>query len=147
MLHRAGQTMGGMFQSDGRLQGQQQTITIPCDQTANTCTIPVKAPSFALVFLTDDAMTRSSPPPGSSTLTFATTAYTGKGGHPVIDPSALATMNGSGGPNGQRVLGTTGKGKVMVPTEKSAAAFGMVVPALGSVMALAVGCVMVMWAR
>lgn len=138
MFSRAGQTMGGQFGSDGRLQGTQNTVTIQCDQTNNQCIVPVRAPEFALVFLTDDAMTRSSPPDPSSTLTFATTALTKKGGHVVIDPSVLATMNGEGGP-GQRYLGSTGKGTLI----NNGAPSSLVIPALGSLVALALGCMMV----
>lgn len=134
--------MGGMLASDGRLQGTQQTVTVECDQTNNQCIVPVRAPSFALVFLTDDAVTRSSPPDPSSTLTFATTALTKKGGHIVVDPSVLATMNGEGGP-GTRYLGSTGKGKLIIQTEKPDGAMSLVIPALGSLVALVVGCLMV----
>ncbi|KAG8899841.1 hypothetical protein FRC00_000841, partial [Tulasnella sp. 408] len=45
----AGQTMGDQFGSDGRLQGQEQTQTVQCN--AGSCSVTVKAPQFALVFL------------------------------------------------------------------------------------------------
>ncbi|CCO29455.1 hypothetical protein BN14_03468 [Rhizoctonia solani AG-1 IB] len=57
----AGQSLGGELGSDGRLEGTQETVTIQCDTTAQTCAIPVKAPSIALVFLTNDGLTESSP--------------------------------------------------------------------------------------
>lgn len=57
----SGQSLGGELGSDGRLMGTQETVTIQCDTTAQTCAIPVKAPSIALVFLTDTAVQESSP--------------------------------------------------------------------------------------
>lgn len=53
--------MGGELGSDGRLNGTVETVTIQCDTTALTCAIPVKAPSIALVFLTDTALQSSTP--------------------------------------------------------------------------------------
>jgi len=112
-----GQTMGrGILTSDGRLQGTPTTQTIECDTGSNTCSIPMRAPSFALVFLSDAALTASLPEGTASTLTFATTALTKKphsGGKPVIDPAVLATMNGGGGP-GPRYTGSTGKSLTVV---------------------------------
>lgn len=123
-----------MFQSDGRLQGEQVTETIECDTTNNQCLIPMRAPSFALVFLSQQALTASSPPT-SSTLTFATTSLTKAGGNLLVNPSVLATMNGEGGP-GVRYVGSTGKSNV------SAAGRQFVIPALGSLLGLAIGCVL-----
>lgn len=100
--------MGGQFESDGRLQGTQETQTIECDQTNNQCVVPVRAPSFALVFLTDDALARSTMPQGSAPITFATTATTNANNRPQIAPAVLATMNGDGGPSYSRLLGSTG---------------------------------------
>jgi hypothetical protein len=67
----AGQTLGGVYESDGVLKGQETIQQVTCNQGANNCQIPVTAPGFALVFLN----------PGSSggsvsTHTFSTTAYT-----------------------------------------------------------------------
>lgn len=135
---RAGQTMGGEFQSDGRLQGTQQTQTIACDQANNECTIPVRAPSYALVFLTDDALSMSSAPSGSSTLTFATTVTTGKG-RPGINPSVLATMNGHGGP-GSRYVGSTGTGVLNI----SGIGLKAATPGLGLLLAATIGWLLVM---
>ncbi|KAG8865303.1 hypothetical protein FRB96_000193 [Tulasnella sp. 330] len=132
----AGQTMGGVFQSDGRLQGTQVTETIECDTTNNQCLIPMRAPSFALVFLSQSALTASSPST-SSTLTFATTSLTKKvgAGNILVNPAVLATMNGEGGP-GTRYLGSTGK------SNASAGARQFVIPAMGSLLGLAIGCVL-----
>lgn len=62
-----------MYEVDGRLQGSVSTVTINCDQTANTCNVQVPAPGFALVFLTSSALQEVSP---QTPLTFATTAHT-----------------------------------------------------------------------
>lgn len=105
----AGQTFGGQFSSDGRLQGSQHVETVPCDQTANTCTVTVPAPGFALVFMSNSALGESTP---TSTITFATTATAaGQRGTQVagVDPSVLATSNGHGGQDFG--LGSTSKGR------------------------------------
>jgi hypothetical protein len=52
--------------------------TVQCDTTAQTCTIEVPAPGFALVFLTDDSDIADSGKggpgdAGGATMTFATT--------------------------------------------------------------------------
>ncbi|KAG9040129.1 hypothetical protein FRB95_000058 [Tulasnella sp. JGI-2019a] len=138
----AGQTMGGMFQSDGRLQGTQVTETIECDTTNNQCLVPMRAPSFALVFLTEQAMQLSSPS-ASSTLTFATTSLTKvNNAAALINPSVLATMNGGGGP-GTRYVGTTGKSSGTI----SGASRGAMVSASASFVALVFGCMMTIWVR
>ncbi|KAG8892735.1 hypothetical protein FRB99_002468 [Tulasnella sp. 403] len=133
----ANQTLGsGILSSDGRLQGEEGTVTIPCDTAANTCTIPVYAPSFALVFLSDDARAHSSPATPTSTLTFATTAFTNANQHPMIDPSVLKTMNGEGGP-GPRHTGSTTKGQGN--NVLNAAVSALSVPALWSLFAVVAG--------
>ncbi|KAI0299017.1 glycoside hydrolase family 79 protein [Multifurca ochricompacta] len=101
----AGQTFGNNFESDGRLQGNQNVTTVHCDQTANTCSIPVPAPGFALVFLTSAALSAISP---SSTATYPTTALTRTGNTIYIDPSLLATSNGHSGM--ENVRGATSPG-------------------------------------
>ncbi|KAF8591731.1 glycoside hydrolase family 79 protein [Ramaria rubella] len=104
----AGQTFGGVFESDGTLQGTEQTITITCDTNGNTCSVPVPAPGFALVFLTSQAVQDSSPN-ANDQLTFATTAALATlKNTATIDPSVLATSNGRGGLNQQ--LGSTSFG-------------------------------------
>ena len=101
-------TFGDVFESDGTLRGTQQTNTITCDTSANTCTVPVPAPGFALVYLTPQALQESSPNP-SGQVTFATTAATATlKNTATIDPSVLATSNGHGGANQQ--LGSTSFG-------------------------------------
>ncbi|KAI0255534.1 hypothetical protein BJV78DRAFT_1151513 [Lactifluus subvellereus] len=90
----AGQTLGNNLQSDGRLNGTLNVTTVACDQNANTCSIPVPAPGFALVFLTSNALRAVSP---TSTVTFPTTAQTRHGNTVSIDPSMLATSYGHSG--------------------------------------------------
>ena len=74
---------------DGRFINDEVVSTVQCDQGANTCAIDVPAPAFALVFLNNDALAASEP---STTATFATTTFTGKGQHPASTP----TFTGSG---------------------------------------------------
>ncbi|KAG9102409.1 hypothetical protein FRC06_002026 [Ceratobasidium sp. 370] len=91
----AGQTLGQTFHvSDGRMMGNLDIQTVPCQ--AGICRVPMKAPSFALVFLTDQALNDITPT-GPATETFATTATTRRHGRILIDPSVLATSNGDGG--------------------------------------------------
>ncbi|KAJ6556440.1 glycoside hydrolase family 79 protein [Mycena capillaripes] len=87
----ANQTFGGNFESDGRPMGSEQIQTVNCDTTAQTCTIDVPAPGFALVFLTDAAFTENS---GAPSVTFATTAQTKTHNTATVDPSVLSTSNG-----------------------------------------------------
>ena len=91
----AGQTLGANFKSDGRLQGEEHIVNVPCDTGTNTCTVTVPAPGFALVFLNDKAYEDSTP--SGNTLTFATTARTRTINTATIDPKALATSNGHSG--------------------------------------------------
>jgi hypothetical protein len=88
------QTLGNNLASDGRLEGTLNVTTIECDQNANTCSIPVPAPAFALVFLTSNALKAVSP---TSTMTYPTTAVTAHGNTLHIDPSMLATSYGHSG--------------------------------------------------
>jgi hypothetical protein len=78
--------------------------TVACDQAANTCSIRVPAPGFALVFLTEEALGAVSP---TSTVTFPTTTPTRSAlaTHISIDPSMLATSYGHYGM--RDVRGTT----------------------------------------
>ncbi|KAJ7897687.1 hypothetical protein B0H14DRAFT_344531 [Mycena olivaceomarginata] len=87
----AGQTFGGIFESDGRPMGQEDVKTVQCDTTAQTCTVDVPAPGFALVFLTDDAFTENK---GAPSMTFPTTAQTKTHNTAKVDPSILSTSNG-----------------------------------------------------
>ncbi|KAJ6590236.1 hypothetical protein B0H10DRAFT_1961170 [Mycena sp. CBHHK59/15] len=88
----AGQTFGGNFASDGRPMGDEDVKTVQCDTGAQTCTVVVPAPGFALVFLSDSALTESA---GAATATFPTTAHTKTHNTATVDPSVLSTSNGN----------------------------------------------------
>ncbi|KAJ6574201.1 hypothetical protein B0H19DRAFT_933133, partial [Mycena capillaripes] len=79
------------FESDGRPMDTEVIEKVNCDTTAQTCTVDVPAPGFALVFLTDDAFTESK---GSSSMTFPTTAHTKTHNTATVDPTVLSTSNG-----------------------------------------------------
>ncbi|KAJ7850759.1 hypothetical protein B0H13DRAFT_2400859 [Mycena leptocephala] len=93
----AGQTFGGNFESDGRLQGTKDVQTVQCDTMAKTCSVKVPPPGFALVFLSDSSQTEIGT---DNTATIAT--------------SVLATSNGHGGKddplNFQNELRSTSRG-------------------------------------
>ncbi|EIN05136.1 hypothetical protein PUNSTDRAFT_107422 [Punctularia strigosozonata HHB-11173 SS5] len=103
----AGQTFGATFASDGRLKGDLDLQTVTCDTTANTCPIKVPAPGFALVFLSDDALSAADSV-STMTATFSTTSVTKTANTVTIDASVLATSNGHSGKD--RKLGSTSKG-------------------------------------
>jgi hypothetical protein len=75
------------------MRGVLNIHNVNCDQTANTCTITVPAPSVALVFLMNDALGGPSNDP--QTPTFSMSASTNH--QLTIDPSVLATSNGHSG--------------------------------------------------
>ncbi|KAJ7092351.1 glycoside hydrolase family 79 protein [Mycena belliarum] len=135
----AGQTFGGNFASDGRPTGTEDVQTVACNTTAQTCSVTVPAPGFALVFLSDGAQTEAR---GAPSTTFATTALTKTQNTATVEASVLATSNGHGGPSdplgGAGVLGSTSKGRVsgavglrpgavLFASSLGALAFGMVV--------------------
>ncbi|KAK0192626.1 hypothetical protein F5146DRAFT_1136454 [Armillaria mellea] len=88
----AGQTFGDNFASDGRIQGDEDIQTVGCDQSGNICSIYVPAPGFALVFLTDEALSESEGE--GEAQTFPTTATTKMDNTATVDPAVLATSNG-----------------------------------------------------
>lgn len=108
----AGRTFGDKFGSDGRLQGDENIVTVPCDTTNNVCVIKVPAPSFALVMWTPDAEAGSEP---AGTQTFSTTAVTKTANTATIDTSVLATSNGHSGKDritgGSTSKGSSGAGR------------------------------------
>ncbi|KAH9850912.1 hypothetical protein C2E23DRAFT_734171 [Lenzites betulinus] len=93
----AGQTLGGRFQADGRLQGTEVVQTVQCDQTANTCAIKVPAPGAALVFVSDGAQQQADALAAQTAATYATTVVTKTKNTATVDPSVLATSNGNNG--------------------------------------------------
>lgn len=106
----AGQTFGNKYESDGRLKGDLNVVTIDCDQTVNACIIPVKAPDFVLVFL-DSSTDAEVIGLGQATATYSTTAITKTKNTVTIDPSVLATSNGDNEDERAR-LGSTSSGSV-----------------------------------
>ncbi|KAF5371018.1 hypothetical protein D9615_010018 [Tricholomella constricta] len=106
----AGQTFGNKFQVDGRPKGDLNITTIQCDQGANQCHVPVKAPSFALVFLSDPNAPAAAGIDAPA-LTFETTAFTKTVNTATVDPAVLATSNGHSGKERSK-LGSTSSGSV-----------------------------------
>ncbi|CAE6486676.1 unnamed protein product [Rhizoctonia solani] len=91
----ANQTLGQTFYvSDGRLQNQLDIVTIPCSN--GSCRVPMRAPSFTLVYLSDQELNEITPT-GVAAQTFPTTVTTRRYSHVFVDPSVLATSNGDGG--------------------------------------------------
>jgi hypothetical protein len=88
----AGQSMGGSYASDGRLQGEVMTQTITCN---GVCIVSVPAPAIAVVYLTDRALALSSPREASKA-GFETTIV--GWGSATVDPKVLETSNGQNGP-------------------------------------------------
>ncbi|KAG6864423.1 hypothetical protein C0991_009617 [Blastosporella zonata] len=119
------QTFGDNFASDGRPMGTENITTIACDSTTNLCTIPVPAPSYALVFLTAAALDE---PGAAATVTFPTTIVTQTRNTVTVDQAVLATSNGGYG----KQLGSTSAG-----SESGALSSGA--PGIVSVLALASG--------
>ncbi|KAJ6529066.1 glycoside hydrolase family 79 protein [Mycena vulgaris] len=133
----AGQTFGGNFESDGRLTGTEDIQTVACDTTAQTCSVKVPAPGFALVFLSDAAQTESK---GAPSTTFATTALTRTQNTATIQASVLATSNGHGGASDplNAQLGSTSRG-----SKSGALALRPAGALLATVAALALGAMLV----
>ncbi|KIY53577.1 glycoside hydrolase family 79 protein [Fistulina hepatica ATCC 64428] len=91
----AGQSFGSALEVDGILHGELNTTTISCDTSANTCAIPVHAPAFALVLMTDGGDDYLTDEKSLSALsTFATTVTTKTENTATIASQVLATSNG-----------------------------------------------------
>lgn len=82
--------------------GQETIQTVPCTP-ANSCTITVYAPSFALVFLDNNDF-----PATESAMTFSTSVFT----RATVAASVLATSNGERGLHNFGHLGRTSRGAV-----------------------------------
>ncbi|CAE6468101.1 unnamed protein product [Rhizoctonia solani] len=130
----AGQTLGNHFESDGRSEVIQ---TIQCQN--NICPIPLKAPSLALVFLTDAALANSSPA-SSATASFETSVLTKIRHTATVDQQVLETSNGRGGGWGNPI-GSTSFGSV------GAGVAGFRAPGVGVLVGLVVGVAAVMGLR
>ncbi|KAJ7092343.1 glycoside hydrolase family 79 protein [Mycena belliarum] len=122
----AGQTFGKMKAVDGRLQGTLDVRTIACDTGANTCLIPVPAPGFALVFLSDAAWDGVGDPQPA---TYSTSAYTKTQNTARIDPTALAASNGNSGKLWDSVTGSTSRKSVSAAWRNRAAHVGVLLGA------------------
>ncbi|TEB29048.1 glycoside hydrolase family 79 protein [Coprinellus micaceus] len=109
----AGQTFGNNFEADGLLKGDHNATTVHCDVSANVCRIPLRAPSFALVF-----MDSTSPEVGQATATYSTTAYTKQHNTLKVDPTSLAVSNGHSGKDRVK-MGSTSPGSVVAPNGAS----------------------------
>ncbi|KAJ2932239.1 hypothetical protein H1R20_g4863, partial [Candolleomyces eurysporus] len=109
----AGQTFGNKLTVDGRLRGTLNVTTIPCDQGQNVCTIPLRAPSFALVFFStsDEALSISQSP-----TTFSTSAYQRKHNTITWDRQAVQTSNGHVAGELKAKLGSTSFGFLNIPS-------------------------------
>lgn len=127
------QTFGDHFASDGRLMGEVRLETVDCND--NICNVRVPAPSFALVFLTDEAVKESAAEVTAST--FATTAQTRLRNTATVGLDVLETSNGHSGKT--RKLGSTSHG--------SNAAWSMAVPAISVLLSIAAGGVALVFAR
>jgi hypothetical protein len=95
----AGQNLGDDFTVDGRFRGTLNVVTIQCNVGANTCVIPVQAPGFALVFLTNSSSSSFEDQYISlsqATKTFSTSVFTHRNTATVL-PGVLATSNGHSG--------------------------------------------------
>jgi hypothetical protein len=103
--------------------GQQDIQTITCN--GGSCQVNVPAPSFALVFLSDQALSESNT---GAAQTFSTSVKTKLHNTATVDPSVLATSNGHKGFANHG--GTTSKG-----SGQNNASFGLS-QALPSVLAL-----------
>lgn len=128
------QTLGNNFEADGRLSGTLNVTTISCDTSANTCSIPVPAPGFALVFLTSAALSDVSP---ASTVTYPTSTQTRTVNTIYIDPSVLATSYGHSGM--EDVRGATS------PGSSDASSWRGAMPGALVLFAAALGAVAVAW--
>ncbi|KAI0823157.1 hypothetical protein BC628DRAFT_1325396 [Trametes gibbosa] len=104
----AGQTLGGRFQADGRLQGTETIRSFPCDQAANTCQVTVPAPGVALVLLNENAQQAAVEAGGAST--YPTTVQTKRANTVTADPAVVATSNGNNGKNRAAHQGGTSQG-------------------------------------
>ncbi|EJD44078.1 hypothetical protein AURDEDRAFT_88289 [Auricularia subglabra TFB-10046 SS5] len=93
-----GQTFGGMFQANGLLYGEEETLEIPCP--GGVCSVVVKAPEIALVFLTEQALADAGVgPSATATETFTTSYYFRDHNTATVNSGVLATSNGQGGSN------------------------------------------------
>ncbi|KIM82064.1 glycoside hydrolase family 79 protein [Piloderma croceum F 1598] len=130
----ANQTFGGNFASDGRLMGQQYIQTIACN--GGSCKVKVPAPSFALVFLSDKALSESD---NGASQTFSTSLQTKTLNTATINPSVLATSNGHKG--FAKVGGSTSREKGL--RDNAASGLSQTLPSVVTLVSLVAGGLMV----
>lgn len=82
--------------------GQLDNITVSC--ASGTCDIPVYAPSIAIVYLSDEALSNSSPHAGNGVELVYSTTVVGTATATQVNPAVLATSNG-------RLSGKSGTGR------------------------------------
>jgi len=122
--------------SDGILKGNENVVTVPCDQTSNACQVHIPAPGFALVFITDDSGILSEDPAH----TYSTTAYTKTWNTIKADLSVLATSNGHSGKDRQFMGSTSFESKTGASVTHDAAVSVIKAVVLGvGILALFVG--------
>ncbi|WVF70633.1 hypothetical protein IAT40_005426 [Kwoniella sp. CBS 6097] len=129
----ANQTLGTSFASDGRLYGDLVTVQVTCND--GNCPISVPAPSIALVFMTEDALTASSPE-ADATTTYATSVI--GSGSATVDTGALETSNGQnhqGSANGRTSKGGSDS-SAMSRMDMRTGLLGSVVAGAGALLAL-----------
>ncbi|KAF7327078.1 Glyco-hydro-79C domain-containing protein [Mycena kentingensis (nom. inval.)] len=105
----ANQTLGGFFESDGRLMDGEVVETIQCDSARSVCEVKVPAPGFALVYLAGDVFGAGNGDGADPTVTFATTLRTKTHNTATVDAEVLATSNGHNGAIDG--IGSTSRGK------------------------------------
>ena len=103
------QTFGGVYESDGRLEGTEDVRSVACPD--GVCAIRVPAPGFALVSL---APSSESPLKTEPTRTFSTTASVKAGVSVTLDPGVLETSNGRKRAGGRFGRTTRGRGELLV---------------------------------
>jgi hypothetical protein len=143
-------TLGGDFSVDGLFRGTLNVTTINCSNNG-ACIIPIPAPGFALVFLSNS--TSTSPPQdpyislSQATKTFSTSAYTKTINTAAVPSAVLATSNGHSGIDREQ-LGSTSANLKNDSLLGGAMEGGMrgVRPGLGVLVGLVVGGVVAGWA-
>ena len=92
----AGQTMGRTFQADGRFKGTLNITTIAC--TLGTCTIPLPAPGFALIFINSTSPSNAQLLQlGQGSRTYATTRRTNNHNTATYNLTEVGNSNGGSG--------------------------------------------------
>ena len=108
----AGQTFGPQLTVDGTLKGTLNIAVLPCNTSANTCSVPVNAPQAAVVFLNNPAQVDHAYEQNGDggPVMYGTTTHSSR--HTAtIDKKTLATSNGMSGKT-RNHTGSTSHGSV-----------------------------------